>query len=110
MDSSQCTACGQTFIREGSLTKHLRDYCSAAHRRSQEQWKNGVPNLIKFRRAWHLQSHLRAQIHPRGDSVAQSEPTGLTPLNKVHFLVSLCRFQSDSLTRTRKSYPTWMLR
>ena len=80
MYNSQCTACGQTFIREGSLTKHLRDHCSAAHRHSREQWKNGVPNLIKLSRARHLPSHLRSKIQPLGDSLAGREPAGLTPI------------------------------
>jgi uncharacterized Zn-finger protein len=88
MDSSQCTACGKTFIREGSLTKHLRDHCSAAHRRSQEQWKNGVPNMIKFSRPRHLRTHLRSKIDPPGESLAECEPAGLTHSNTVTVLIS----------------------
>jgi hypothetical protein len=46
--SSRCDACGQFFIREASLTKHLRNNCSVAHKRSRELWKNGPSNIKKL--------------------------------------------------------------
>jgi hypothetical protein len=48
METSQCSACGQFFTKEGNLTRHLHNKCSATLRHSQEQWKCGVLNVAKI--------------------------------------------------------------
>lgn len=47
-ESGRCQACGRFFQREANLTKHLRDNCTAAHRRSRQLWKNGTSNIKKL--------------------------------------------------------------
>lgn len=85
-ESGRCNVCGQVFIREGSLTKHLRDHCSAARRRSQEHWKNSIPNVMKLGRR---QNKLRRQQQDKipDDSGADGENTELT---NQSIMVGLC--------------------
>ena len=47
-ESGRCQACGRFFILEASLTKHIRNHCSAAQERSRRLWKNGASNIKKL--------------------------------------------------------------
>src|ERR1700761_2423671 len=47
-ESGKCQACGQFFVREASLTKHLHNNCTAAHQRSKQLWKNAASNIKKL--------------------------------------------------------------
>lgn len=60
-ESGRCEACGQFFIREASLTKHLRNNCTAAHNRSRELWKNGPSNIKKLKAS--LTGNPRKRVH-----------------------------------------------
>ena len=82
-DSGRCEACGRFFIREASLTKHIRNNCPAAQERSRRLWKNGASNIKKLNASltgsrkrvrdevheeYHVQDEQPVHIHQSVDS------------------------------------------
>jgi len=66
METGLCSGCNRFFASEGSLTKHLRNQCTIASRRSREQWKRGILNVAKLdrrRNQRHTQDTFRSDGH-----------------------------------------------
>lgn len=62
-ETGRCNACGRIFTRQGNLTKHQRDHCTAARRHSKEHWKHASVNLKKLDHTHTV--HKRPTVGPR---------------------------------------------
>ena len=80
-ESGRCQACGRFFQREANLTKHLRDNCAAAHRRSRQLWKNGTSNIKKLSASlMDSRKRLRNEVLPIDDDTGWV----VQPISSMH--------------------------
>ncbi|KAH8981633.1 hypothetical protein EDB92DRAFT_176878 [Lactarius akahatsu] len=111
-ETGRCYACGRFFARENNLTRHLRNNCEAALRRSQAQWKRGVHNLAKLDRPSRgNQSRIQGEPHSHGHS-SHIEPIDL-PQHTATAVVPEgvdAMDTSDPLPEKRIRRPTWKIR
>jgi hypothetical protein len=90
-ESGRCQACGRFFVREASLTKHLRSNCTATHQRSRQLWKNGAFNIKKLNTSLSdSRKHLREEVQPHNNERGQVvQPVGSMNINHGFEIVSV---------------------
>jgi hypothetical protein len=90
-ESGRCRACGRLFIREASLTKHLRNNCTAAHQHSKQLWKNGAFNIKKLNASLSdSRKRLHEEVQPHNnDRERVVQPVSSMNINHSFELVSV---------------------
>lgn len=90
-ESGRCQACGRFFQREATLTKHLRDNCTATRQHSRQLWKNGAFNIKKLNASLtDSRKRLRTEVQPSNNNTEQvAQPVSSINIDHSFELVSV---------------------